>query len=520
MSLPPVLPATARSDTPPVLLPYQQRWIEDASPFKVMEKGRRTGVTWAEAADDVLIAAADKAAGGQNVYYIGTDKEMTEEYIDAVALWARAFNYAAGALEEGLWDEDEDDKHIKTYTVRFPASGHRIVALAARPRKLRGRQGVLVGDEAAFMDDLPGLLKSAMAFLIWGGKVRIISTHDGDDNPFNDLLGEIRARKRKGSIHRVTFRDAVEQGLYRRVCLRLGKDWSAADEQRWVDEVYAFYGDDADEELDCIPSAGSGVYLATGLIERRMIDAPVLRLAYRNEFAERDDHSRWRECQDWIDDQLQPLIGALNADLQHVFGEDFGRSGDLTVLAPAAIEPGLIRRAPFLVELRNVPFRQQEQIVFHLLDRLPKFTAGAFDARGNGQQLAEVVWQRYGTQRIERVMLSEPWYREHMPGFKSAFEDGLIAIPRDADVRQDLRDFKTVKGVTKLPEGSRRTGTDGKPRHGDAGVALALMWYASQRDVAPIEFTPAPRSGPFRGRFEDDDDDHPGAGRLIGAGAW
>ena len=62
---------------PAVLLPYQQRWIADASPFKVAEKGRRTGLTWAEAADDVLIAAAARNAGGQNVYYIGQDKDMT-----------------------------------------------------------------------------------------------------------------------------------------------------------------------------------------------------------------------------------------------------------------------------------------------------------------------------------------------------------------------------------------------------------------------------------------------------------
>ena len=499
MSVPAKLPNTANTEAapPPVLLPYQRAWIEDDSPLKVMEKGRRTGITWAEAADDVLLAAAQ---GGQNVYYIGTDKDMTEEYIEAVGMWAKAFNYAAGELEEGIWGED-DDRHIKTYVVRFPATGHRITALAARPRKLRGRQGVLVGDEAAFMDDLPGLLKSAMAFLIWGGKVRLISTHDGDDNPFNDLLGELRANKRRGTIHRVTFRDAVAQGLYRRVCLRMGKPWSAPEQEKWVQEVYEFYGDDAAEELDCIPSAGSGVFLSTGLIERRMTPAPVLRLAYKNEFAERDDDSRWRDCQDWIDAQLQPLIEALNPNLQHAFGQDFGRSGDLSVLAPLELAQDLTRRVPFLLELRNVPFRQQEQILFHLLDRLPKFLHGKMDARGNGQQLAEYAWQRYGAQRIERVMLSDAWYRDNMPGFKSAFEDGAILIPQDADVRQDLRDLKTIKGITKLAESSHRKGTDGQQRHGDAAIALALAWAASQTDVEQFAYTPVnPRANAERGR--------------------
>ena len=34
-------------------------------------------------------------------------------------------------------------------------------------------------DEAAFHDDLPELLKAALAFTMWGGVVRVISTHNG-----------------------------------------------------------------------------------------------------------------------------------------------------------------------------------------------------------------------------------------------------------------------------------------------------------------------------------------------------
>ncbi|EIQ4348837.1 hypothetical protein LU516_004939, partial [Escherichia coli] len=41
----PVIPDTSGYDAPPVLLPYQQRWVADASPLKVIEKSRRTGIT-------------------------------------------------------------------------------------------------------------------------------------------------------------------------------------------------------------------------------------------------------------------------------------------------------------------------------------------------------------------------------------------------------------------------------------------------------------------------------------------
>ncbi|MFS8608955.1 MAG: hypothetical protein LOD94_13350, partial [Gammaproteobacteria bacterium] len=92
-----------------------------------------------------------------------------------------------------------------------------------------------------------------------GGRVRVISTHNGEQNPFNELINDIRAGRRRGSVQRITFREAVDQGLYRRVCLRLGQAWTAEDEAEWVRNVYEYYGEDATEELDVIPQAGDGV---------------------------------------------------------------------------------------------------------------------------------------------------------------------------------------------------------------------------------------------------------------------
>ena len=57
-----------------VLMAHQAQWLEDESDLKVCAKGRRTGITFAEALDDTLIAAAKRSAGGQNVFYIGDTK--------------------------------------------------------------------------------------------------------------------------------------------------------------------------------------------------------------------------------------------------------------------------------------------------------------------------------------------------------------------------------------------------------------------------------------------------------------
>ena len=53
---------------PMALLLYQQRWVEDEADVKIIEKSRRVGLSWDEAADDALLAAS---RSGMDVWYIG-----------------------------------------------------------------------------------------------------------------------------------------------------------------------------------------------------------------------------------------------------------------------------------------------------------------------------------------------------------------------------------------------------------------------------------------------------------------
>ena len=316
--------------------------------------------------------------------------------------------------------------------------------------------------------------------------MRVISTHNGVDNLFNQLIQDSRAGRKRFSIHRITLDDACAQGLYRRICQVRGIEWSQAAEDQWKADLLRDTPtrEDALEEYCCVPKQGGGAYLSRALIEARMVPAPVLRFEGSEEFNTWPEHLRQAEVRNWCETHLRPLLEALNPNERHVLGEDFGRSGDLTVLAPAAIGQDLVRRVPFLVELHNVPFTNQEQIFYYIADRLPRFQHGALDARGNGQYLAEQARFAYGA-RISAVMLTQGWYLENLPRFKAAFEDGLIEIPRDADVLDDLRALQVIRGVPRLPEG--KTG-DEKKRHGDAAIALAMAWYASEQTPVDIEF--------------------------------
>lgn len=121
-----------------VLLPYQQKWLADKAQVKVVEKSRRIGLTWAQALDDV-ITAATAGRSGMDVLYISFNQDMTREYIDACAEWAKKLQLVASSVNEDVFP-DGNERGIKAFRIDF-ASGHKIVGLSSRPSNLRGKQG-------------------------------------------------------------------------------------------------------------------------------------------------------------------------------------------------------------------------------------------------------------------------------------------------------------------------------------------------------------------------------------------
>ena len=477
---------------PDLFLPYQQRLWQavDAHALSVHEKSRRTGFSWAAAAIACATAGAARGAGGQDVLYMGYEREMTREFISYVAEWGNAFQSAASGVEEFLWaDPERPERSVGAFRLRF-ASGFEVVALPSVARALRGKQGLVILDEAAFMDDLEGVLKAALALLIWGGRVVVISTHNGEENRFNALVQDVRAGRVRGTVTRTTFDEALAEGLYRRVCLRAGREWTAEAEAAWRQEILETYRENADEELHVVPNPVSGVYLPGPLIEARsVVGVPVARWTAPRGFTLWHAPMREAEARDFCARELAQAVARLDADEPHVVGVDFGRVRDLSVFWVLAVGRDLVRRTRLVVELREVPHEQQRDILFWLCDRLPRLRAAKLDAGGNGSYLAEAALQRYG-ERVEPLQLSEPWYRDQMPPLKAAIEDAMVTLPADRDVLDDIRMLRLVRGVARVP--ARRQTDEGATRHGDAAIALALAYAASRADPAEYAYRAAP----------------------------
>jgi phage FluMu gp28-like protein len=500
------LPTFIPFDPEELLLGYQKRWVADDSPLKIAEKSRRTGITWAEAADAVLTASRTKAAQGTNHFYVGSNKEMAREFIDAAAMWAKAFNKAAGDIQEEVFvDDGQEGKEILTFVIHF-ASGFKIQALSSKPSNLRGMQGNVTIDEAAFHEHLAEVLKAALALTMWGAKIRLISTHNGDGNQFNQLIEDSRAGKKRYSVHRITLDDACAEGLYQRICQVRGIEWSQADEDEWKAGLLKDTAseEDALEEYCCVPKSGGGAYLNRAIITKAMRpECEVIRLKKDNAWNTMAEHLREADIKDWCNEVLKPWLEQLSPERRHCLGEDFARKGDLTCLWVGQIAQDLSLHVPIAIELKNIPYRQQEQILFYLIDRLPRFVGAQMDATGNGDYLAEQAVERYGVGLVEAVNITESWYRENMPRMKAHFEDFTITIPKDADIMDDLRALQiNTRGVPCVPNGK----TDqAKDRHGDSAVACCMMVAAANMDGSEIAFTAIPsKSDRWDPRHNDD----------------
>ena len=155
-----------RRSTP--LLSYQAEISDRCRTHSVVfvEKSRRTGATFGAAADAVLRSGSARDAGGMDTLYMGTSADMAREFVDAAADWARRLGQTIRSQGEALFD-DGSEKGIKATRIDF-ASGFSIVALPSTPRGLRGRQGFVIIDEAAFVDDLREVLKAAIALTMLG----------------------------------------------------------------------------------------------------------------------------------------------------------------------------------------------------------------------------------------------------------------------------------------------------------------------------------------------------------------
>ncbi len=497
-----------------VLMATQVAWLrmQRKLDIAVCEKGRRTGITFAQAMEDTIVAASSKEAGGENIWYIADTRDKGLEYIGYCAKFATVIARGqVSRVEQHIFVdqlEDGSSRDIQAYRIRF-ASGFRITVLSSRPENIHGLQGLVRIDEAALHKDVSKVLESATALLIWGGRICIWSTHRGKKNPFYQLVKDIRAGLYgpKAGVITISFDDAVKAGLYERVCASRGKVATPEGKKEWYTGIRSAYGPRKAamrEELDVIPRDGDGSGIPGVWLDQAMPEVrPVLRIVFDDDFPRRPEDEREAWCKKWITSHLLPVLMPAMQGFKGrwAVGMDFARHRHFSVIKPARLDEELRRNVPFLIELANAPTRQQEQILWAFLDLLKLMAPGrwsfAGDATGPGQTLMEYTGDKYGRAELDEksgtykggpiheVTLSRSWYGQWMAKYIDLFQDGFITMPRDASLEDDHRAVEYVDGIPMVPRLERKDLHDPDlVRHGDGAIAGALMNFAAVNHVA------------------------------------
>ncbi|RHW17189.1 hypothetical protein D1610_11610 [Sphingomonas gilva] len=470
-----------------LLLRYQQRTIDilfAGTALVLIEKSRRIGLTWGIAAYFVLRAASEISAGGQNCWYMGYDKDMALEFIETCAMWARAFHIGIEDTGEELLDLDGVNEGVQAFRIRF-ASGFKITALPSVPRALRGKQGIFACDEAAFHKNVDEVLKAAMAFLIWGGQVIVVSTHDGIANKFNDLCDEVRAGRKRGRLLTITFADAMADGLYDRVALvAKTKGAELPPAEQWEAEIRASYGDDAEEELDCIPKAGSGSLLKPEDIaacehpDAGIADLYMGGLVYLGRDVARRKDGQIQYAMELVGDVL------WQRDTYEEFGQTFAHQD-------AFMDQVFAER---------------------------RVAAAWLDQTGMGEKVVEDAQLRHGSSRVVGQLLTGPTRLDLAIGLATRFERGLIRIRPDPKTRADLRAIKKLDSAG----GGVRIVNEGKV-HADRFWAYALASRAADLPQALYDYRSVPgrrsREAAIGRSFLERAGEHPDDIRPMGRGS-
>ncbi len=402
----------------PILLPYQREIVKgiDSHKFSVIKMARQTGKSFV-----VSYWATRRATTKPNhtIVVVSPTERQSRLFVDKVKLHIKAMRLTGVKFFE--------DTELKKLEVNFPNSSQ-IIALPANPDGIRGFSGDVIMDEVAFFKNWQEVYRAVFPIITRKRDFKLvaISTPNGKNDLFY-YLWSIAEGNPSWFRYSLNIYEAVEKGLDIDIEeLRAG----IKSETAWRTEYLVEFID----QLDAI-------------------------LPY-----------------EWIQACELPKEELLTNNLNNVVGDlyigvDVARRNDLTVIAVLE-KLGDVLYLRRLEILKNKTFKEQFAIVDHYAQYARRL---AIDETGIGMQLAEELKQKWGS-KIEPVYFTTKVKEELAELMRIKFQDRLIRIPEDPDLREDLHSVRK----TLTPSGNIKIEGSTKDSHADRFWALALAVYVSK----------------------------------------
>lgn len=416
------------------LLPYQKKWLEDKSRYKIGLWSRQVGKTFSstlEIIDDIFEAMAENRRTTWIVLSAG--ERQAKEALEGCKRHCSVYQLAFESFEG---ESHEDGATFKIQEIRF-SNGSRVISLPANPSTVRGYSGNLYFDEACFWKDSDAIWQAAAPIATRGGfKIRMTSTPAGKSGIFYRLWTDL---DNAWSKHRVTIYEAVEQGLNL----------------------------DIDE------------------LQKAINDPDVWQVEYCLDWA--DGNTNWLSY-DLIatcEHEAAGFVDAYQGGLCYI-GNDIARRNDLWV-AWVFEAVGDVLWTREIVTLRRVSFAEQDAVMDDLFKRY-RVRRLCMDQTGMGEKPVEDAIRRYGSSRVEGVLFTGANKQTLATIGKQSFEDRRLRIPAgDQELRQDLHKLKKVVS----PIGNIRFDADSDEQgHADRAWSCFLGLYAASGTHVPIDFEP------------------------------
>ena len=417
------------------LYPYQKVWITDEARFKLMVKGRQTGLSFGTSFRHVRKRIKTRGT----TVWISASQRQSKEAIEYVQTHARAVKQIFDYAQIDFPGTDD-----KAEMVTFRHNGSRIVGLPANPDTMRGFSGDVVLDEFGFHRDPHKIWKGAMAIASRGFGVEVVSTPNGQQGKYWDVCREVgvppmgmseRTRWTHGvwSVHWLDIYRAVQEGCPIDIA---AMHEAAGDEDTWM------------QEYCCIFLADAENYIPMELI-----------VAAESEMATLD------------------VPGDFVATGDLFLGVDIGRKKDRTVAwLVEKLGDVLITRA--VIVLERTPYRTQFEMISGLMRGVRRCCV---DATGIGAQIGEDLVRDFGG-RVEAVEFNIANKESMATGTKRRFEDRTIRIPAANHIR---RACNAVKRYTSPTGHFRFDAERTEAGHADEFWALALANAAAADAISP-----------------------------------
>ena len=413
------------------LMPYQLRWVNDTSRFKIGLWSRQTGKSFATAAEAVQDCLAHE---GVNWVVLSAGERQALEWMEKAKLWVKVFKKVVEFAEPEYVEliNAADATQSKT-EVRF-ANGSRITAIPANPDTARGYSANLVLDEFAIhekpFDIWAAIYPSITNTLTGEKKLRIVSTPKGRGNKFADLW----EHNEQYSKHKVTIEDAVRMGLFgsdaKKAAAKMAELRAGVDD----DDIWA-------QEFMCEFIDNSSVLLPYELIGKC-------------------------ESDQIRDDGASPLY----------IGMDIGRQKDLSVIV-TGVKLGDVLSIVSVDPLRKMPFADQLAILCDKA-RASRVRGVCIDSTGIGAMLAEEAVRKVGS-KVQPVQFTVQSKGEMYGLMRRRFEERSIRVPVDRDLREDLHAVQRLVSTGGNVTYSAPRNADG---HSDRAAALALCCLAAKSE--------------------------------------